>query len=129
MTVRLGKTFAKKLKPGTVIALSGGLGSGKTTFIKGIAVGLGLKDPDEVKSPTFALMHIYATKIPLYHFDLYRLEGLKEIQNIGFEEFAADPKAITCIEWAAKARSLLPSNVIQVVLETTGPNTRRIYIP
>ena len=128
MTLRLGKAFAKKLKPGSVIALSGDLGSGKTTFIKGIAIGLGFQNSDEVKSPTFALMHIYPTAIPLYHFDLYRLQKLEEIQNIGLEEFVSDPRVITCIEWAEKAYSLLPFSTIEVILETTGFHTRRITI-
>jgi len=127
-TIQLGRAFAKKLKPGTVIALSGDLGSGKTTFIKGIALGLGLKNPDEVKSPTFALMHIYPTRIPLYHFDLYRLESLKEIQNIGFEEYTTDPSVITCVEWAEKANALLPSSAIRVVFETSSLDVRRVSI-
>ncbi len=128
MTIRIGKDLAKKLRPGAVIALSGDLGSGKTTFIKGIALGLGLKNSDEVKSPTFALMHIYPARIPLYHFDLYRLESLKEIQNIGLEHFIADPSAMTCIEWAEKADALLPALAIKIVFEAADQNTRRISI-
>ncbi len=127
-TLETARVFAKSLKPGTVIALFGNLGSGKTTFIKGVALGLGLKNPDEVKSPTFALMHVYETKIPLYHFDLYRLESEKEIANIGFEEFINDPKAITCVEWAERAKGLLPKTHIRIELEVAGPTQRRIRI-
>lgn len=124
----LAKKFARTLKPGNVVALSGGLGSGKTTFIKGIALGLGLRDADEVKSPTFVLMHVYKTRIPLYHFDLYRLETPQEVEALGFEDFAGDPKAITCVEWAEKAKGLLPAAAREVRLEIAGENSRRIVI-
>lgn len=127
-TLQLARRFAKTIKPGTVLALIGNLGSGKTTFIKGIALGLGLKDVSEVKSPTFVLMHIYPTPIPLYHFDLYRLESLKEIRDIGFEEFANDPKAVTCVEWGEKAKGLLPARARSIFFEMTGEHERVIRL-
>ncbi len=127
-TIQFAKSFAKTLKAGSVISLHGNLGSGKTTFIKGIALGLGLKNPDDVKSPTFALMHTYASAIPLYHFDLYRLESEREVANIGFEEFVNDPGAITCVEWGARAGNLLPSVHFDIFLESLGPSGRRILI-
>lgn len=127
-TMALAKEFARKLKPGAVVALTGDLGSGKTTFIKGVALGLGLRDPDRVKSPTFVIMHIYPTKVPLYHFDLYRLESLAEIEAVGFEEFVHDPHAITCVEWAEKAEKLLPRWAQRVQLKITGENERRMVI-
>ncbi len=119
-TVRFAKRFAKDLKPGSVLALTGDLGAGKTTFVKGVAEGLGFKNPDEVKSPTFTLMHVYQARVPVYHFDLYRLEKISELEAIGFEEFVNDPAAVTCIEWAEKAGSLLPSHAIPIRLEITG---------
>lgn len=127
-TLRIAGEFSKKLKGGDVIGLEGNLGSGKTTFIKGIALGLGLKDQDEVKSPTFVLMHVYPARMPLYHFDLYRLEGEKDLATVGLEDFAADPHAITCIEWAEKAGRLLPRRTYHVQLEVAGKNERKIYI-
>ncbi|MBN1688348.1 MAG: tRNA (adenosine(37)-N6)-threonylcarbamoyltransferase complex ATPase subunit type 1 TsaE [Candidatus Omnitrophica bacterium] len=127
-TLEFASRLAKQLKPGSVIGLVGDLGSGKTTFIKGIAHGLGLANADEVKSPTFVLMHIYKTTIPLYHFDLYRLESAEDFQAIGFEEFTADSKAISCIEWADKAGSLLPAHTVFVHLEHLGLDRRRIII-
>ena len=127
-TIQYAKNFSKSLKPGTVVALRGDLGSGKTTFIKGVALGLGAKKADDIKSPTFAIMHIYKSKIPLIHFDLYRLESEKEIANIGFEEMVADPKVVTCIEWAERAKSLMPKAYWSVFLETTGPEDRRITL-
>lgn len=125
-TMKIAARFAKQLKPGSVVALEGTLGSGKTTFIKGMAAGLGLKDSGEVKSPTFVLMHIYPACIPLYHFDLYRLEGKKEIEGIGLDEFIHDPKAITCVEWAEKAGELLPDSAHHILFQVTGKRTRRI---
>lgn len=107
-TLWVAREFSKQLKAGDIVALSGDLGSGKTTFIKGLALGLGLADPDLVKSPTFVLMHCYPTRIPLYHFDLYRLNTAEELQAIGFEDFLYDATAISCVEWADKATSYLP---------------------
>ena len=125
-TLIFAKNFSEKLKPGSVIALVGDLGSGKTTFLKGFASGLGLKDPDEVKSPTFALMHVYQARLPIYHFDLYRLESPKEIEAIGFEEFINDPKAVSCVEWADKAGLLLPPHTRWLHFEVAGETSRRI---
>ena len=127
-TVSIAKAVAKKLKPGAVIALSGNLGSGKTTFIKGLAFGLGLKDLNGVTSPTFALMHIYPSKPPVYHFDLYRLESVREIQDIGFEEFISDPAVITCVEWAEKAGELMPENALKIQFEIIDASSRKIKI-
>ncbi len=127
-TIKFAKETVKHLKPGTVIALQGNLGAGKTTFIKGVALGLGLKSQDEVKSPTFAIMHTYPTKPILYHFDLYRLETEKEITNIGFEEFLSNPQAITCVEWPERGKDLLPKSMVRVFLEVVGEKERKISI-
>jgi tRNA threonylcarbamoyladenosine biosynthesis protein TsaE len=127
-TIAIAKKLAKQLKPGTILALEGDLGAGKTTFIKGIALGFGLKDPDEVKSPTFALMHIYPSKTPVYHFDFYRLENEKDVQNIGFLEFAADPAAVTCVEWPQRAPALFPPSTVQIRITSENETTRRIEI-
>ena len=125
-TVSIAKEIAKKIKPGTVIALSGNLGSGKTTFIKGLAEGFGLKDHNQVTSPTFALMHIYPSKPQINHFDLYRLESVKEVQDIGFEEFISDSNVVTCVEWAEKAASLMPKDVLKINFEVLGESLRKI---
>ena len=120
--------LAKSLKPGTLVTFEGNLGSGKTTFIKGLVAGLGLKRPDEVKSPTFALMHIYQAKCPVYHFDLYRLEKPEEAENIGFVEFSSDPAAVTCVEWPEKAGSLIPKSAVRVRLSVEGETRRKVQI-
>ncbi len=127
-TMSFAEKFAKELKPGTVVSLEGDLGSGKTTFIKGIARGLGLRPAEEVKSPTFVLMHIYPTEIPLYHFDLYRLETPKELEAIGFEEFIHNPEAISCIEWGERARGMLPRASYHVGLKVMDEHLREIRI-
>jgi len=127
-TLTFARKFARRLKPGDVVALTGNLGSGKTTFIKGLAAGLGLRDAHRVKSPTFVLMHVYPSKIPLYHFDLYRLETEKEITATGLEEFVHDPRAITCVEWAEKAGPLLPPSAYRIRLEIVGENERRFTL-
>lgn len=125
-TIDLAKKIAAKLRPGTVLCLEGDLGSGKTTFIKGLAEGLGLKHPEQVKSPTFVLMHIYRSKVPLYHFDCYRLESPEELENIGFEDFVNDPQAISCVEWAGKAGDLIPEEARHVRFQILGPSRRCI---
>ncbi|MCM8775577.1 MAG: tRNA (adenosine(37)-N6)-threonylcarbamoyltransferase complex ATPase subunit type 1 TsaE [Candidatus Omnitrophica bacterium] len=127
-TISFAKKLAGCLRPGDVVALNGGLGSGKTTFVKGLAMGLGLSDAHLVKSPTFVLMHVYATQIPLYHFDLYRIESSKELSAIGFEEFIFDPAAITCIEWAEKAKGILPRSTYHVCFAVVGKNRRQISL-
>jgi len=127
-TIDFAKRFAAGLKPGTVLCLDGQLGSGKTTFIKGLAEGLGLKHPEQVKSPTFVLMHIYKARMPLYHFDCYRLDSLEELENIGFQDFINDPHAISCVEWAEKAAELLPATVRHIRFEILGVSDRRITL-
>jgi tRNA threonylcarbamoyladenosine biosynthesis protein TsaE len=127
-TIEFGKGFARNLAPGTVLCLEGQLGSGKTTFIKGLAEGLGLKHPGQVKSPTFVLMHIYKAKIPLYHFDCYRLNSIEELENIGFEDFVNDPQAIACVEWAEKAGGLIPPHARHIHFDILGATQRRISI-
>lgn len=127
-TMTLAGKIAKQIKPGTVIALCGNLGSGKTTFLKGFTAGLGLQDKDAVTSPTFSILHIYDCSPKVYHFDLYRLESEKEILNIGFEELIEDIDAIKCIEWAEKAPGLMPQEMMRVQFETVGENERKIQI-
>ena len=127
-TINFAKGFAAGLNPGTVLCLEGQLGSGKTTFVKGLAEGLGLKHPEQVKSPTFVLMHIYKAKTPLYHFDCYRLNSLEELENIGFQDFVNDPHAISCVEWADKAGDLIPEAARHIRFEILDASRRRITL-
>ena len=126
-TMLVGEKLAKKLKPGDMIALSGNLGSGKTTFTKGIGKGLGVKDSRRINSPTFVLIKEYNGKVPLYHLDLYRLDDLKEIENLAIEEYIYG-HGITVIEWAEKIKSILPEKHIFVQLKVKGDNKREVII-
>ena len=126
-TLKFGRRFGRHLLPGTVVALTGGLGSGKTTLIQSFAKGLGVKK-GEVKSPTFVLFHIYKGKYPVYHFDLYRLSDTSELEAIGFDEFIADPSAVSFVEWAERAAAFLPKDFLQVKLKDEGETVRRFWI-
>jgi len=111
-TVALGEVIGKSLKPGSIIALRGDLGAGKTVLVKGIARALGIED-DPV-SPTFVIMNAYEEgDMPLYHFDLYRVSGADELYGIGFEEFLFG-KGVSAVEWAERIEEELPEYTINI---------------
>jgi tRNA threonylcarbamoyladenosine biosynthesis protein TsaE len=113
-TKALGSALAAKARPGTVIALIGDLGTGKTTLTKAIAEGLGVAE--SVTSPTFALIKEYAGgRLPLYHFDAYRLDGPEDLYALGFEEYFYG-NGVTVIEWANRVEELLPPDAIVIRL-------------
>ena len=122
----LGETLARHLRGGDILCLRGDLGSGKTTLIKGIAQGLKIA-PAKVHSPTFVLMNAYEGKLPLYHFDLYRLEGVREISTIGYEEFLYGD-GVSVIEWADRLKELTPEEYLRVELKHQGENERCIKL-
>ena len=127
-TLGLAEKFGRNLKTGDVVAFTGPIGSGKTVFIKGLARGLGVKNPDEVKSPTFVLLHLYEGRFPIQHFDLYRFEREEELDEVGFDEFVSNREAVTFVEWAEKAERRIPKNSFWIQLEVTGENSRNIVI-
>ncbi|MBI4115304.1 MAG: tRNA (adenosine(37)-N6)-threonylcarbamoyltransferase complex ATPase subunit type 1 TsaE [Candidatus Omnitrophica bacterium] len=127
-TTHLAEEMGRSLKPGDIVALVGEIGSGKTLFIKGLCRGLGVKDPNEVKSPTFVLLHIYEGRFPIHHFDLYRLEEGKELDAIAFDEFIRNPEAVSLIEWADRAPNRIPEKATWVELKIKGPHSRQISI-
>src|SRR4051812_25596177 len=96
-TIQMASDFSKNLKSGDILLLQGDLGAGKTTFVKGLAKGLKAK-VNEVVSPTFVLMNIYEGKLPIYHFDLYRLEKPEELASLSMDEYL-DGDGIAVIEW------------------------------
>ncbi|MBN2402421.1 MAG: tRNA (adenosine(37)-N6)-threonylcarbamoyltransferase complex ATPase subunit type 1 TsaE [Spirochaetes bacterium] len=110
---------------GSVFALSGDLGTGKTIIAKGIAKGLGIDD--EITSPTFLMMEIYEGRFQLYHFDLYRIDNLEELDELNFEEYWFGD-GVSVIEWAEKAGSRIPDNITKIALEWAGDTERRIRI-
>lgn len=126
-TVRIGERLGRRLKRGDCVALIGDLGSGKTVFTKGVAKGLGVRDARYVNSPTFVIIKEYKGKVPLYHFDLYRLDHSSVIDAEDFEEhFYGD--GVSVVEWADKIRDLLPKKYIEVRLKVLGECRRRIDI-
>lgn len=125
--MEFGKKLAKKLKAGDVVALVGELGSGKTTLVKGIAEGLSVSASASVNSPSFVLIKEYKGEIPLYHFDLYRMESPKQLEELGYEEYFWGD-GICIVEWADKAENLLPEKYIRVELKHKGNAKRRIAV-
>ncbi|MDD5595801.1 MAG: tRNA (adenosine(37)-N6)-threonylcarbamoyltransferase complex ATPase subunit type 1 TsaE [Candidatus Omnitrophica bacterium] len=122
-TLRLGKAIAKNLKPADIICLFGNLGSGKTVLTKGIATGLGLREQDII-SPSFVLIRQYPlAKIPLYHFDLYRLRGEADILALGYEEYLYSD-GIAVIEWAERLKGFLPKEYLKVEISIKSENKR-----
>ena len=111
-TEKMAERLAAFLKPGDVITLDGDLGTGKTVFSRGIARGLGVKEP--ITSPTFIIMQEYRDgRIPLFHFDVYRIESIDEIFAIGTEEYIGGD-GVCVIEWAKKIEELIPKDAIHI---------------
>ena len=111
-TKRIAARLAKYLKAQDFLALCGDLGTGKTTFVKGLARGLGIKE-EQVISPSFMLIRQYKGKLPLYHFDLYRLDYLEQVEFLGYEEYFYG-EGVCCMEWANKIEELLPAEYLQI---------------
>jgi len=126
-TIKLGEKIAKRLKSGDIVALSGELGAGKTTLVKGIAKGLGVKNYRYVNSPSFVLVKEYRGKIPLFHFDIYRLNNLKEIEDIGYEDYLAR-RGVVVIEWSSKMTRILPKRHFDIALKIKNSNERIISV-
>lgn len=124
-THRVASQIAAELKPGDCLLLIGELGAGKTTFVQGLACGLGVLE--RVRSPTFVLMHEYHGRVPLYHFDAYRINTLDELREIGFEETVRS-QGITVIEWGEKAAGLLPQGCWRIVIEILPDQKRQIRV-
>ncbi|MGO5165796.1 MULTISPECIES: tRNA (adenosine(37)-N6)-threonylcarbamoyltransferase complex ATPase subunit type 1 TsaE [unclassified Candidatus Paralachnospira] len=114
-TFEFGKELGKQAKAGTVICLDGELGVGKTVFTQGFAVGLGIEEP--VNSPTFTILQIYEEgRLPLYHFDVYRIEEPEEMDEIGYEDYFYGD-GVCLIEWASMISELIPETAIQVTIK------------
>lgn len=125
-TVDLGKKIGSLLKSGDVIAMTGTLAAGKTTITKGIAKALGITDV--VTSPTFCLISEYeGTKMPLYHMDVYRLDGPEDFINLGVEEML-DGDGVCIVEWSEKVSSELPKRTIKIEITPLEDGSRQIKI-
>lgn len=125
-TIALGKKIGACLMPGDVIAMQGTLAAGKTTITKGIASALGITE--DVTSPTFCLISEYEGKMPLYHMDVYRLDGTEDFINLGVDDMIYG-RGVTIIEWSEKIMDELPKKTIIIKLEPIGnTNERKITI-
>ena len=124
-TEKFARELAASLKPDDVLAFYGGLGMGKTTFVRGLALGLG--SLDEVSSPTFSLVHEYRSTPKLYHFDMYRVTSFDDLYSTGFFDYL-ETGAILAIEWSENIDDALPDRTIRVTLERLEEEKRRITL-
>lgn len=125
-TENFAEKLASKLSSGDTLALFGGLGMGKTAFVRGLAKGLSVTS--EVSSPTFSLVHEYEGKIPVYHFDMYRITSLEDLFSTGFFDYL-DSDGLVVIEWSENVVQYLPENVIVVRIDYgDNDSERRIII-
>jgi len=125
-TETFGSALASVLPMGSVVALLGPLGAGKTRLVQALASAVGL-DPRTVTSPTFVLVHEYPGRVPIAHFDAYRLRDEDEFWQLGPEEYFSRP-GWSLIEWADRVPGCLPDDVLTIRLQVTGPETRRIEV-
>ena len=124
-TEAVAEALGKILKPGTVVAYEGDLGAGKTAFTRGLARGLGATDM--VTSPTYTIVNEYLSgRLPLFHFDMYRLESSDDLWDIGWEDYL-DRGGVCAVEWSENVADAL-GNPVRVRIEKTGEDTRRIII-
>jgi tRNA threonylcarbamoyladenosine biosynthesis protein TsaE len=123
-TALLGRAIADVVEPGVVIGLVGPLGAGKTRLVRAIAEAMGAL-PAAIASPTFVLIQEYAGRIPIYHFDAYRLRSREEFEDLGFAEYLG-LGGLCLVEWADRVRSLLPADCWMIEIEPTGPATRSV---
>jgi tRNA threonylcarbamoyladenosine biosynthesis protein TsaE len=126
-TIQTGRELAAELTPPILVLLSGDLGAGKTMLTKGIVSGLGAAGEEEVTSPTFTLVHVYRNRYTVYHVDLYRVEGFRDLETLGLEDLFVDP-AIVIVEWAERLSLRTDWPKISVHLEHWSGDTRRITI-
>ncbi|MFR0880534.1 MAG: tRNA (adenosine(37)-N6)-threonylcarbamoyltransferase complex ATPase subunit type 1 TsaE [Oscillospiraceae bacterium] len=125
-TIEFAKEIGSRLKKGDIVAYTGGLGAGKTTFTRGLAMGLGMDD--NVTSPTFSLVNEYHSKdISLYHFDMYRIMGADDLETTGFYDYSTDD-SVFAIEWSENISEELPDNAVIINIERIDDNTRRITV-
>ena len=123
-TFDLGKKIAQSVGDGSVIAMFGGMGMGKTAFTRGLAEGLGI-DPKNVSSPTFAIVHEYIGKRTLYHFDMYRIESWDDLYSTGFFDYL-DSGGVIAVEWSENIENALPDRYIKIAFEKGENDNDRI---
>ena len=124
-TEKIGEALAKSLQPGTILAYRGDLGAGKTAFTRGLALGLGCKET--VTSPTYTIVNEYlGGRLPLFHFDMYRLASSDDLWDIGWEDYL-DREGVCAVEWSENVQDAM-EDAVTVTIEKLGETTRRITI-
>jgi tRNA threonylcarbamoyladenosine biosynthesis protein TsaE len=131
-TVEVGRKLAGLLEPPQLLLLRGELGTGKTTLVKGIAQAIHAAEPDEVTSPTFTLIHEYdgtrnGKPIKLYHLDVYRLEGERQLETLGLDELLT-PDALVFVEWGEKFKSIKKRATGEIAITAEGGDSRKITV-
>src|ERR1700733_1842304 len=131
-TVEVGRKLVRLLKPPQLLVLRGDLGTGKTTLVKGIAQALDAAEPDEVTSPTFTLLHEYdgtlhGKPVKLYHIDVYRLEGERQLETLGLDELLT-PDALVLVEWGDKFKSIRKKATGEIAISSEGGDARKITV-
>jgi tRNA threonylcarbamoyladenosine biosynthesis protein TsaE len=126
-TTALGHRLGELLFPGAVVALIGPLGAGKTHLVRAIAEGLGIADSRVVSSPTFVLIQEYRARLPIYHFDAYRLRSAAEFLDLGMHEYF-ESKGVCLVEWADRVPGCLPDEQLRIALSVSGETSRRAVI-
>jgi tRNA threonylcarbamoyladenosine biosynthesis protein TsaE len=126
-TRRVGKAVGEKIACGMVVALTGGLGSGKTTFVQGLAIGLQVSPEYYITSPTFTLINEYPGRCRLYHVDLYRIAEAEEIEEIGLSEILRG-NGVAAIEWAERIENDLPQHHLHVFFDDTNEDSRKLRL-
>lgn len=126
-TALLGRALGNLLFPGSIVALIGPLGAGKTWFVRSIAEGLDIPMPSQVTSPTFVLIQEYEARIPIYHFDAYRLQRVSEFEDLGALEYFSG-QGVCLVEWADRIESLLPEEHLRVELLVKGKQSREVIL-
>jgi tRNA threonylcarbamoyladenosine biosynthesis protein TsaE len=126
-TEAFGRRLGELLFPGAVVALVGTLGAGKTHLTRAVADGLQVRNPAAVNSPTFVLIQEYAARLPIYHFDAYRLSGAREFAELGADEYLRGD-GVCLIEWADKVEPVLPADHLRIDIEALAPSARRFTV-
>lgn len=124
-TERLGFMLGKQCRAGDVICLDGDLGAGKTTLVQAMARGAGVSDREYVCSPTFALLHEYAGRVPIYHMDFYRVGSDQEIVELGLEDYFYK-NGLVLVEWYVRVQDIIPVDFLGIQLEVTGISSRSL---
>ncbi len=126
-TLDIGRIIGENLTGGDIVALTGELGAGKTYLTQGIAKGIGIPEGYYVTSPTFTLINEYPGRIPLYHMDVYRLSGSRDLEDMGYKEYFYGD-GVVVIEWAEKVDDIIPAEALLINLEHCNGNKRKIRI-